>query len=76
MNMQEFKRWHETSKVLLGFGIAQILVAYLLGSRAIDTGSLIEYFFTFLFLAGGLRNLFKLMSNIIHDNKHKATKTR
>jgi hypothetical protein len=72
--LQSFKVWHETNRGLLIFGSFQLLITYILGSRALDTGSLIEYFFTFVFLGGALRNLFKLVSNLIHGNKRKAKK--
>ncbi len=74
MTFDQFKTWHETNKGLLIFAVFQLLVAYLIGSRALDTGSLIEYLLLFVFLAGGLRNTIKLITNIIHGNKHKAKK--
>lgn len=72
--LSKIKSWHATNKGLFTFSIAEILISYLVGSRAIDTGSLWQYFFTFVFFFGGVRNIFKLVVNIIHGNRHKAKK--
>lgn len=76
MTIQELKKWHDTKRGLLVFGLVELLLAYLFASRAIDTGSLIEYFVTFVLLGGGLHNLYKLLIYIFHGNKSKATKAR
>ena len=74
MTFKQFKEWHETAKGLIVFSLFGLVVAYFIGSRAIQTGSLQQYFLTLFFLTGGLRNLFKLVGNTVHGNKHKAKK--
>lgn len=74
MTLAQLKTWHDSKKGLLIFGLAELLIAYAIASRAIHTGSLWQYFFTFVFLLGAAQNLFRLVLKIIHGNKHKAKK--
>lgn len=74
MDVSKLHKWHQTKRGLLIFGLIELLAAYLIGSRAIDTGSLIEYFLTFVFLIGALHNFSRLIGTFIHGSK--ATKTR
>ncbi|HEV2403188.1 MAG TPA: hypothetical protein VGS08_03225 [Candidatus Saccharimonadales bacterium] len=42
------KSWHQTRIGALALSIAALFVGYLIASRAIDTGSLQQYFLTLL----------------------------
>jgi hypothetical protein len=72
MTLRELKTWHETKTGLLVFGLAELLIAYIFASLAIDSGSLWFYLLTLIFAVGAAQNLFKLVVKIIHGNKSKA----
>ncbi len=74
MDISSLHKWHQTKRGLLIFGLIELLAAYLMGSRAIDTGSLIEYFLTLVFFIGAFHNFIRLVSKLIHGNQ--AAKTR
>ncbi len=64
--LKELDAWHKTKKGLLTAGVIELVIAYILGIRAIDTGSLWQYLFTLIFFVGGLHNIFKLIGSIIN----------
>ena len=66
MSLKQLKAWHDTKKGLMVFGVIELLAAYFMGSRAIDTGSLIEYFLTAVLFIGALHNFSRLISGLIH----------
>ncbi len=74
MDVSKLHKWHQTKRGLIIFGLIELLAAYLMGSRAIDTGSLIEYFLAVLFFVGAIHNFIRLVSKLIHGNQ--AAKTR
>lgn len=74
MDVKKLHKWHQTRQGLLVFGLVELLAGYLVGSRAIDTGSLIEYFLAIVFFVGALHNFVRLIGTLIHGNK--AAKTR
>lgn len=74
MEIAKLHKWHQTKRGLAVFGLIELVAAYLLGSRALDTGSLIEYFLATVLFVGALHNFFRLIGRLIHGNK--AAKTR
>jgi hypothetical protein len=71
-------RLHAFHQSLIGhllFGIIELAVAYGLISLAIDTGSLLYYFLTLIFLFGALQNFFKATRKAVAHG-HKPAKTR
>jgi hypothetical protein len=68
-SLSKFELWHKSNQGLLAFGLAELLLTLLIGMRALDTGSLIQYFLAFIFLVGGIQNMIRLASNVIHG-KH------
>ena len=58
--------WHQTKLGLLALILIELVVAYLLASRAIDTGSWWEYGFGLVLLVSSLNILVKLIGKIVH----------
>ena len=54
--MTKFDNWHKTRRGYAIMGFVELVLAYLMGSRAIDTGSWWQYVFTVLLLIGGIQN--------------------
>jgi hypothetical protein len=67
--LKELDVWHKTKRGMLTAGVIELIIAYILGIRAIDTGSLWQYLFTLIFFVGGLYNIFKLIGNIINAGR-------
>ncbi len=64
--MNLFKRsdnWLKTRKGFTTLGVVLLVLAYISGSRAIDTGSLWEYAIALLSLVGGVQNLVRAIRN-------------
>ena len=59
--IEKFDKWHKTLKGYAIMGFLELLVAYIIASRAIDTGSWWEYLFTLVFLVGGAQNALHLI---------------
>jgi len=59
IKLNSFEKWHKSKKGLAVFGIVELVAAYLVGSRAIDTGSLWQYLFATVLFIGGAQNLIK-----------------
>lgn len=59
--LKQFEAWHNTKRGLIVFAALELGAAYLLGSRAIDTGSWWEYAVTLLLLVGVAQNLIRLI---------------
>lgn len=74
MKRTGLRGWHQTKQGHLVFGVVELLAAYLLGSRALDTGSLIEYAITITLFVGAIRNFVKLIGKIIHNDKAATTR--
>ncbi|HEX7963574.1 MAG TPA: hypothetical protein VF466_03185 [Candidatus Saccharimonadales bacterium] len=68
------QRWHQTRPGLLIFGLAELAIAILLGLRAIDTGSLWQYFLALLLGAGTLQNFVRLVRTFISGPAGSAKK--
>ena len=66
--IKTFDAWHKTKTGYAVMGVLELAVAYVLASRAIDTGSWWEYLFTLIFFIGAAQNFVKLAGSIF--NKH------
>jgi hypothetical protein len=53
-------KWHQTKPGLLVFGLAELALGYAFVSWAIDSGSLLDWFLTFVLVIGGLQNFIRL----------------
>jgi hypothetical protein len=70
--MQRLHAFHQSLVGHLLFGIIELAVSYGLISLAIDTGSLLYYFLTLIFLIGALKNLLIATKELFfHARKHK-----
>jgi hypothetical protein len=67
--VQRLKALHQTKRGLLMFLCAELAVAYIIASLAINSGALWQYAAGLVLLIGGVRNLVKLIWKIIHDHK-------
>lgn len=69
--------WHKTKQGKFCFGLAELVLAYIIGSLAINNGSLLFYAATFILLYGGLHNFIKLahLHNSTHDKTTRSKKT-
>ncbi len=61
----QFDAWHKTRLGYAVMGVLELVVAFALVSRAIDTGSIWQYFFALVFLIGGLQNFYKLIHALV-----------
>jgi hypothetical protein len=73
--IKQFDAWHKTKPGLAIFGVLELLLAYVVASRALDTGSWWEYGFAVLLTIGGIQNFVKLIGRFI-GAKHKPGKAR
>jgi hypothetical protein len=65
--------WHRTRTGLLVFAAVELVLAYALALRSIDTGSLIEYFLTLLLVIGVLYNIGKFVRTFFSGHKGHQT---
>jgi hypothetical protein len=56
----KFDTWHKTRIGHSVFAVVELAIAYIVGSRAISTGSWWEYGIAFFFLIGSLQNVFHI----------------
>lgn len=54
-------KFHNTKKGKLIFGTVELILAYLIVSRAINTGSLWQYLAFIILFIGGLNNLIRVV---------------
>ncbi|MEO8784909.1 MAG: hypothetical protein ABI221_01055 [Candidatus Saccharimonadales bacterium] len=54
---KQFMQWHDSRLGHMVLALVEIVLAYAVGSRALDTGSWWEYGFTLLLLIGFVKNL-------------------
>ncbi|HSX27727.1 MAG TPA: hypothetical protein VLG25_03000 [Patescibacteria group bacterium] len=64
----KLEAWHRTKVGHTVFGTIELVLAYLIGSRAIDTGSWWEYFLTVFFLLGVAQNFTRLIGLVFKGN--------
>jgi len=55
--IKQIDDYHQTKKGKIVFGVIEILAAYAIISRAIDTGSLWQYAVAAVLIIGGVNNL-------------------
>jgi hypothetical protein len=70
MDLQAIDKWHKTKLGHLTFGLAELLLAYLFASLAIDSGSLLEYTVTIILFVGSIQNFVK----VFRQPKNERTK--
>lgn len=63
--LKQLEAWHQTKRGLVFFGLLELVLAYLVGSNAINTGSWAQYAITLLLLVGGLHNFIKLIGKLL-----------
>ncbi len=59
--IMKFDKWKNTKQGYAIFAILELVMAYAIGSRALDTGSWWQYALTLLLLVGGVQNLVRLI---------------
>lgn len=67
--MQQLHHWHHTKIGLLIFAVVELGIAYDFASLSIDRGNLWWYLLTLAFLMGSLKNIFALISKVLHVDK-------
>jgi hypothetical protein len=67
--MDALNNWHKTKTGYAVFGVAELGLAYVLASLAINSGSLWQYALTFILAYGGARNLVKVFRNHTHEQR-------
>lgn len=63
--IQKLDSWHKTKHGFLLFGVFELLIAYGFISWAIDNGQLWTYLIGFIFLGGGIRNIFRMFRRLL-----------
>lgn len=58
-SFQKLHEWHQTKVGLVVFGLLELVLAYIIGSKAIDTANLWEYALTILLIIGAIHNFVK-----------------
>jgi len=58
--LTRFDNWHKTRKGHAVFAVIELLAFYLVGSRALDTGSWWEYGFALLLVIGSVQNIVQI----------------
>jgi hypothetical protein len=67
--VQQLHHWHSTKPGLLVAVLAELMVAYVFASLAIDHGNLIYYLLALILLIGSLQNLFKFVGKLFYVKK-------
>jgi hypothetical protein len=67
MNLETIDRWHKTKQGHLIFALAELLLAYLFASLAIDSGNLLEYAVTFIFFFGSIQNFVRIFRQPLYN---------
>ncbi|HEX8762521.1 MAG TPA: hypothetical protein VF733_02065 [Candidatus Saccharimonadales bacterium] len=60
MNLRQLDQWHKTRPGLMVFGLIELVLAYLFGLLATDSGSVWQWILTFILLFAGLANLIRI----------------
>lgn len=76
MSLKQLHQWHQTKTGLLVFALVELLAAWALVLRAIDTGSLWQYGLVLVLFFGGLHNLFRLIRKLFHGDKRPTGQAR
>lgn len=59
--LTKFDNWHKTRRGHAIMAAIELVLAYFMASRALDTGSWWQYGFTLLLLIGGIQNVVQLI---------------
>ena len=76
--LKDLDDFHKTPTGYITFGIVELLLAYGVGSRALDTGSLWQYALAIILFVGAVQNIVKLFKNHVelvhkpHDHRKKS----
>lgn len=62
-------RFHQTRKGLVFFGVAELLLAYVFISWAIDSGSWIDYVLALILFVGFLQNAVRFVASFFKPQK-------
>lgn len=75
-SIDQIDRFHKTKKGRITFGLAELLVAYLFVSLAINSGSIWQYVLAILFAIGAVNNLVRAFTagKVKSDGKKPAKK--
>lgn len=74
-SIKDLNQWHQTRRGWLVFALAELVIAYVFASLAIDRGNIWWYLLTIVFSIGSVQNFLKLFGSIISGNRSKAKKT-
>lgn len=69
MDLEAINKWHKTRQGYVAFGVAELALAYLFASLAIDSGSLIQYAIAIILVFAGFQNLVNIFR--VNKNEHK-----
>ena len=58
--LKQLDSWHKQKLGLLVFGVVEGLLGYVVASLALNSGSLLQWFFAFVFVIGAVQNFVKL----------------
>ncbi len=61
--LKDIDKWHKTRKGWLLFGAFELILAYIIGSQAIDTGSWWQYLVTLILFIGAIQNFVSAVRN-------------
>lgn len=67
--LDKIKKWHDTKQGLLTFAFAELVLAYVFASWAIDTGSLIDWLLAAMLLFGSILNFSRLLARIMQHGE-------
>jgi uncharacterized membrane protein HdeD (DUF308 family) len=74
--LKDIYNWRQTKKGSLTFGVLSLVLAYILLSFAIDTGSILQYLLAVVLVITGVQDLFRIKNAKIKVNaKHQSKKS-
>lgn len=59
--LTKFDNWHKTKRGYAVMAVIELVLAYIVGSRSLDTGSWWQYGFTLILFIGGVQNLYQFI---------------
>ena len=69
--IKSFDNWHKTKLGYAVMGVLELVLAYVLGSRAIDTGSMWQYLLAVILFIGSLHNFYQLIRSVVSKGHGK-----
>ena len=58
--LKQLESWHKQKLGLLVFGVVEGILGYVVASLALNSGSLLQWFFAFVLVIGAVQNFVKL----------------